>query len=101
MILEVADIRVAKGQEVDFEAAVHKGLTEIFPRAKGFQGYEIRRSLESSDRYLLLLRWDTLEDHTVGFRQSPAYSEWRALVGPHFAGPPFVEHFQVCAPLDA
>lgn len=93
MILEVADIRVKDGMQAAFEAAVQHALQTIFPQAKGFQGHEFRKSIESADRYLLLLSWETLEDHTVGFRGSPLFTEWRALVGGFFAAPPFVEHF--------
>lgn len=93
MILEVADIRVKDGMQTAFEAAVNQALQTIFPQAKGFQSYEFRKSIESGDRYLLLLTWKTLEDHTVGFRGSSLYTEWRALVGGFFASPPFVEHF--------
>ncbi len=93
MILEVADIRVKEGTQGDFEKAVQDALANIFPRAKGFKGHSFRKSIESGDRYLLLLSWDTLEDHTVGFRGSDLFTEWRGLVGGFFASPPFVEHF--------
>lgn len=95
MILEIADIRVTAGREADFEKAVLVGLSTVFPRAKGFRGHEVRRSIESPERYVLLLAWDTLEDHTVGFRGSPLFVEWRGLVSEFFAQAPFVEHFNV------
>jgi heme-degrading monooxygenase HmoA len=94
MILEVADIRIKSGQAAEFEASVTQALTTIFPKSKGFRGHEFRRCIETPDRYLLLLTWETLEDHTVGFRGSPLYAEWRTLVGDFFAQPPHVEHFQ-------
>ena len=94
MILEVADIRIKSGQSVEFETSVQQALITIFPKSKGFRGHEFRRCIETPDRYLLLLTWDTLEDHTVGFRDSPLYTEWRTLVGGFFAQPPHVEHFQ-------
>jgi heme-degrading monooxygenase HmoA len=94
MILEVADIRIKSGQAVEFEASVTQALTTIFQKSKGFRGHEFRRCIETPDRYLLLLTWETLEDHTVGFRGSPLYTEWRTLVGGFFAQPPHVEHFQ-------
>ena len=53
----------------------------------------MNKGLESPERYLLTIRWNTLEDHTVGFRGSPAFAQWRAIVGPYFAQPPHVEHF--------
>ena len=65
----------------------------MIAKSKGFLGYQIRRSIESPQRYLLLLEWETLEDHTVGFRGSAAYGEWRGMVAEFFAAPPAVEHF--------
>ena len=95
MILELADIRIQPGQNAAFEAAIARGLQTVIPKAKGFQGYKVNRGIESPQRYVLQVFWDTLEDHTVGFRESPAFSEWRAIVGPFFAGPPVVEHFEL------
>ena len=93
MILEVADIRITPGRQAEFEQAVHHGIRTVIARSKGFRGYQIRQSIESPERYLLLLEWDTLEDHTVGFRGSAAYTQWRSIVFDFFAQPPFVEHF--------
>jgi heme-degrading monooxygenase HmoA len=93
MILEVADIRIHPGQGAEFESAAELGLSTVFPKAKGFRGHEVRRSIESPERYVLLLRWETLEDHTVAFRGSSLFGEWRAIVSGYFAQPPFVEHF--------
>lgn len=95
MILEVADIRIHPGRQAEFERAVQQGLNTVFPQAKGFLGHEVRHCIESPERYVLLLHWATLEDHTVGFRASPLYAQWRALVGDFFAQPPQVEHFQL------
>lgn len=96
MILELADIRIHPGRRAEFEQAVRHGLDTVLSKAKGFRNYEVRRSIETPERYTLLIHWDTLEDHTVSFRTSPAYGEWRAIVGPFFAHPPFVEHFELC-----
>jgi len=93
MILELADIKIHTGQQAEFERAVHHGVEVSIAQAKGFQRYELRQSLETPERYALLIHWDTLEDHTVGFRTSPAYAQWRAIVGSYFAQAPFVEHF--------
>lgn len=95
MILEIADIRVTLGQEQAFEAAVALGLQTVLTRAQGMAGYKVNRSLESPQRYVLQIFWQTLEDHTVGFRQGPLFHEWRAIVGPFFAAPPVVEHFEL------
>lgn len=98
MILEVADIRIVPGRETDFEEAAHRGIQTVIARSKGFLGYQVRHSIESPQRYLLLLEWETLEDHTVGFRGSAAYAEWRSIVMDFFAAPPFVEHFKLERP---
>ena len=93
MILEIADFRIAPGQQAAFEAAIQHGLTTVASRAKGFKGWKVNRSIESPERFVLMIFWETLEDHTVGFRQGPLFAEWRAIVGPFFAAPPQVEHF--------
>ena len=93
MILEVADIRIQPGQQAAFEAAIVRGVTEVIAQAQGFRGWKVNRGVESPERYLLQIFWDTLEDHTVAFRQGPLFPQWRAIVGPFFASPPVVEHF--------
>lgn len=97
MILELADIRIHPGQNAAFDEALARGLREVIAQAKGFQGFKVNRGLENPQRYLLQIFWDTLEDHTVGFRQSDAFHQWRAVVGPFFAAPPVVEHFELTA----
>ena len=97
MILELADIRIQPGQQAAFDEAIQRGLRTVITGAKGFQGFKVNKGIESPERYVLQIFWDTLEDHTVGFRESPAFAEWRAIVGPLFAGPPVVEHFTLLA----
>lgn len=97
MILEVADIRIVPGKNAEFDAAVQRGAETVIARARGFRGYKVNRGIESPDRYLLMIYWETLEDHTRGFRESPAFAQWRAIVGPLFASPPAVEHFELVA----
>ena len=93
MILELADIRIQPGKQAEFDAAIQRGVEQVISKAKGFQGYKVNKGIESPDRYVLMIFWDTLENHTVDFRQSPAFQEWRTIVGPYFAVPPTVEHF--------
>jgi heme-degrading monooxygenase HmoA len=95
MILEVADIRIHAGQQAAFEQAIEKGVNSVIASAKGFLGYSVNRGIESSERYILQIRWATLENHTVDFRESAEFASWRALVGPFFAEPPVVEHFSL------
>lgn len=97
MILELADMQIQPGTQLAFEDTVKHGLDSVLSKAKGFIDYEVRHSVESPDRYVLLIRWETLEDHTVGFRTSPAHAQWRNIVGAFFARPPFVEHFTFSA----
>lgn len=100
MILELADIRIQPGQNAAFEEAIARGLRDVISRAKGFEGFKVNQGIESTDRYVLQIFWATLEDHTVGFRQSDAFTQWRTIVGPFFAGPPFVEHFNLVCKSD-
>jgi len=95
MILEVADIRIAPGQQAAFDEAIQRGLATVVSKAKGFRGFKVNKGIESPERYLLMIFWDTLEDHTVGFREGPLFAQWRAIVGPYFAQPPQVEHFRL------
>ena len=95
MILEIADIRIQLGQQAQFEAAIEQATAQVLAQAKGCRGYKVHRSQESPERYILQVVWERLEDHTQGFRQSPAFGQWRALIGPFFASPPTVEHFEL------
>ncbi|WP_119289155.1 antibiotic biosynthesis monooxygenase family protein [Azohydromonas sediminis] len=97
MILEVADIRIQPGRQAEFDAAIQRGLTEVIAKARGFRGFKVNKGVESPERYLLMIFWDTLEDHTVHFRGGPLFAQWRAIVGPFFAAPPQVEHFTLLA----
>lgn len=97
MILEVADIRIQPGQEAAFDAAIQRGLDTVIAHAKGFRGYKVNKGVESPQRYLLMIFWETLENHTVDFRQSEDFVQWREIVGPYFACPPEVEHFKLLA----
>ncbi len=92
MILEAAMLQVRLGSETAFEAAFAEA-SPIIAGMNGCHGHELQRCLEAPGKYLLLVRWEQLEDHTVGFRQSPQYAEWRWLLH-HFYDPfPTVEHF--------
>ncbi len=100
MILEIADIRIAPGQQAAFDEAIQRGVGSVVARAPGFMGWKVNRGVESPERYILQIFWATLEDHTEGFRQSPLFAEWRAIVGPFFAVPPVVEHFTLVGKSD-
>lgn len=93
MIIERALMAITPGSEADFEAALAKAQDDVLAQAKGFHGIRIARGVENPSTYLLLLEWDTVEDHTVGFRESELFAQWRALIGPYFAQAPAVEHY--------
>jgi len=98
MILESALLDVKPGEEAAFEAAI-KQARPLIAATPGFRSIAVRRCLETPNRYLLLVEWDKLEDHTIGFRQSARYQEWRALLH-HFYDPfPRVEHFADPVPI--
>ena len=92
MVLEVAILDVRPGETEAFEAAFREAQ-QIIASQPGYQRHELRRCLEASSRYLLLVWWDTLESHTEGFRGSAEYRRWRELLH-HFYDPfPTVEHY--------
>lgn len=95
MILEIADFRILPDRHEAFEAAIQQGLATVVSQAPGYRGAKVHRGIEHPDRYLLQIFWDSLEDHTVGFREGPLFAPWRALVGPFFAAAPVVEHFDL------
>jgi len=92
MILEAAILQVKSGAEPDFEETFKKASV-IISSMPGYISHELHRCLEAKGKYLLLVRWQQLEDHTVGFRGSSEYQEWKRLLH-HFYEPfPTVEHF--------
>ena len=94
MILEVAILDLKPGIADEFEAGF-KVAANIIRGMPGYISHELQRCLEHRDRYILLVRWEKLEDHTVGFRGSPEYQEWRSLLH-HFYDPfPTVEHYEM------
>ena len=91
MIIEIAQFDVKPGMENAFEAGVRAALP-IFKRAKGCGGLQMLRSIEKPNRYRLLLKWDTVENHTIDFRGSSDYQDFRTLVAHCYPVPPEVEH---------
>lgn len=96
MILEVAVLEVKPGKARAFELAFLEAQ-EIIQNRQGYVSHQLQRCMEKSNRYILLVNWETLEDHTIGFRESKEYQQWRSLLH-HFYDPfPTVEHYQrVC-----
>ncbi|MHB1757595.1 MAG: antibiotic biosynthesis monooxygenase family protein [Leptospirillum sp.] len=94
MILEIAILNIRDGEHVAFEQAFAKAQ-DIISSTPGYISHQLQRSLEVPDKYVLLVNWNRLEDHTKGFRQSMQYQEWKRLLH-HFYDPfPIVEHFEI------
>jgi heme-degrading monooxygenase HmoA len=92
MILEAVMLNVKSGMEGDFELAFKQAST-IIASMNGYLSHELHKCLEVKGKYLLLVRWINLEAHTVGFRNSPEYQQWKKMLH-HFYDPfPVVEHF--------
>ncbi|MGJ7913239.1 antibiotic biosynthesis monooxygenase family protein [Neobacillus sp. LXY-1] len=94
MILEAVMLQVKPGMEKEYESAFKEAST-IISSMKGYISHELQRCLEVNGKYLLIVNWETLEDHTIGFRQSKEYLEWKKRLH-HFYDPfPVVEHFEM------
>ena len=94
MILEVAILDVIAGQENEFQAAFSKA-SPIISSMSGYISHQLQRCIESQNRYILLVNWETLEAHTVGFRGSEGYQEWRKLLHNFYDPFPTVEHYEL------
>lgn len=92
MILEAFICHIKPGEESDYEAALHDAVP-LISAMKGFRSITLQRCLETSGQYLILIEWDTLEDHTVGFRGSAEYQEWRKRLHRFYDPFPTVDHY--------
>jgi heme-degrading monooxygenase HmoA len=99
MVLEHVPISVIPGREAEFEAAFDEARHHL-AGAVGFRSLRLSRCVEEPSSYLLLVEWDTLADHVDGFRNSPAFVQWRALVGGLWDPPPTVRHFEELVAMD-
>jgi heme-degrading monooxygenase HmoA len=96
MILEVAILDIRQSEEAAFETAFAQAQ-KIIQTMPGYLGHELKRCVENSSRYLLLVRWRTLTDHTEGFRGSPEYQVWKAQLHRFYDPFPIVEHYEIVA----
>lgn len=94
MILEIARFDIRPDATQAFEAAFQQAR-HVIARAEGHLGHSLHRSVDAPGQYVLLARWRSKEDHTVGFRGSPLFAEWRSHLGPHFASTPVVDHLEL------
>ena len=92
MVLEMAVIEVTPGSEEAFAAAYRQVRHEVAD-APGCRSVRMTRGVESPSRFVLLVEWDSVAAHEQGFRATGRFGRWRAAIGPHFAGPPVVEHY--------
>lgn len=97
MIRETAELTIDPAQEAAFLAAVAQAVP-IFRAAAGCRAMQLDRVIESPGLYRLQVLWERLEDHTVTFRGSRGFTDWRALAGPYFTAPPKVDHAEVAVP---
>jgi heme-degrading monooxygenase HmoA len=96
MITEQALLPVIPGREEEFESAF-AGAKRLIAASPGFRGLTLSRGIERPSAYLLLVQWETLDDHEVGFRGSPAYAEWRSALHYFYSPPATVEHYETVA----
>lgn len=92
MILEHAILFVKPGKEKEFESDFKKAV-QFISACKGFKGISLQRCIEQSNKYLLMVKWETLEDHTIGFRESREYVSWKELTHHYYDANPIVQHF--------
>lgn len=96
MILEVGFIPVLADRKADFETTINAAVENLLSKSEGYLGFTFHGwGIERPNVYMFSVKWETLEHHTVGFRESDRFTEWRALIGPFFDGAPLVEHFAV------
>jgi heme-degrading monooxygenase HmoA len=92
MVLEIADIAVLPGTDEEFAAAVREGIRYVSD-TPGFRNARLTKCIETPGRFVMLIEWDNVEAHTVGFRQSENFGRWRGHISPFLDGEPRVEHF--------
>ena len=94
MILEIAVLNVIPEKTAEFEASFEIAQ-EIISSMNGYRGHQLQQNLEIQNRYILLVQWENLQDHTIGFRKSPAYLEWKKLLHHYYSPFPEVEHYSI------
>ena len=92
MVLELATVDIKPGTNAGFEIALNKAQ-HVINQSNGYIQHEFHKCIEQENRYIFLIRWQTLEDHTKGFREAALFKEWRALIGPFFESAPVVQHY--------
>jgi heme-degrading monooxygenase HmoA len=93
MFQEIADMYIRDGEQEAFERAIGFALQNITAKAKGVKGYSLHKGVESPERYVLTVLWETVEDHMVTYMQTPEREVLRSSLAPFFAKPPHMQHF--------
>lgn len=93
MVLEIADIQITPGAEEDFEMA-YRGVREVLASTPGCVSVRMTHCVETPCRFALLVEWESIEAHEQNFRSTDRFTTWRRAIGPFFAHPPHVEHFE-------
>lgn len=93
MISEIAIVEIVSERVVEFEAALKVAVSTVLSKSSGFRDFELLKGIERPNVYTFIIHWEKLEDHTEGFRNSDLFIKWREIIGPFFAHPPVVEHW--------
>ena len=93
MILEVAILNIKKGQSEAFEKAFSRAKN-IISSMNGYINHQLKKCIEEKDKYILLVNWETIEDHEIGFRKSEDYQQWKALLHNFYQPFPTVQHYK-------
>ena len=94
MILEIVTTYIKPGQEAAFEEAF-KEASKLIASSDGYISHELRRCLETKGKYVNMVRWQTVEDHMIGFRESERFQQFRAIVSPYYESPSQMNHYEV------
>lgn len=94
MILEIATLRIKEGKIEDFQKVLQVAKS-VISQSKGFNSIEFQQCIEEPSKFQAFIKWETLEDHTISFRESPLFIEWRAILSPYFSQASFAEHYHL------
>ena len=101
MITEIAHVEIDSERLPEFEAAMKVAVSTVLSKAHGYRDFELLKGVERPSVYTFIIHWDALEDHTVGFRESNLFLQWREIIGHFFAHPPVVEHWSLLFSVNA
>ncbi len=94
MVLELAILKIKPNELEGFGQNLEKAQA-VINQSPGYLGHEFQQCIETPNKYILLIQWESLEAHEEGFRKSDLFKEWRGLIGGYFAAPPQVDHYNL------